>query len=261
MTKRGAKRLFGPITFLMGLLFVIALWELIAYLTGYKFLPEFFHALSLSFGLLGEGSTWSALGWSALRLLVSLTVSSLIGMALGLLAGYYEWLGRFLSPIMTVLKAFPTVALILLLVIYVPHSSLYVVGVVLLPVAYQAAAEGSSSVYSRFERQILLEGRGNVRNLTRIILPLSSDYLLLGFIQSLGLGIKVEVMAETFAYGSNYQGIGKSIYLAYQTVEYDRLMAYVLLILAVAILVDISVMSLKKSLKRKIGLNNSLSGD
>lgn len=238
-----------------GILFVIAVWEIIASSTGEKFLPEFFSCFMSMILLFGDANAMVSLGYSLLRLLISLIISFLLGVFFGVLAGYFDILARTLFPLIAMLRAIPTIAVIFLLAVYVPHFSLYVVSLVLFPVIYQASLEGSSSVYHQYERDFMLRGRYRLDNIAKVVLPLSTDYILLGLIQGVGLGIKVEIMAETFSYKADYYGLGKKIYQCYASVEYREMMAYVLLALLLSIILDSILLVLRDRLEKKLDIS------
>jgi len=248
------KELVSTLLFLGGIALIVLIWEVIAFATNFLFLPEFFNTCAATFVLLSQSETYISLGYSLLRLLISLLISMVAGALLGMLGGYIKWLGKLLYPLISVLRAFPTIALLLLLIIYVPSAELYVVCFVLLPVFYQAALQGTERVYSEYEDDLRMRGRWHFDNFTKVILPLSGDYLLLGLMQAVGLGLKVEIMAETFAYTSRYHGLGKLINLAYQNVDYLTMMGYVLISLLLCLILDLALYFLRKYYQGKIGI-------
>jgi len=256
----GLRRGRNVLLTLLGVLALLAFYEILSLATGRTFLPDLF----LSFAELGRlfltASLWKALGYSLLRLLISYSAALFLGVLLGLLAGYYDPLAKFLSPLVTVLRALPSIAVLLLLVVYVPHFSLYVVFLLLFPVLYQAALEGSSEVYHRFEDELRLKGKEHLSNLWLVLFPLSQDYILLGMIQALGLGLKGEVMSETFAYRSDFEGIGKMIYLAYQDVDYGKMMALVLFVVLFSLLLDGLLLLLRDRVEKRIGISKEKQG-
>lgn len=239
--------------FLGGIALVIVLWEVISFATGSLFLPEFFHTCAIFGSLLTKEETLASLGYTLLRLLISLSVSMIAGVILGTIAGYASWLSKLLSPLISVLRAFPTIALLLLLVIYVPNTELYVVGFVLFPVFYQASLQGAERVYQEYQYDLRMRGKWRFDNFTKVVLPLSGDYILLGLAQALGLGLKVEIMAEAFAYKSRYHGLGKLINMAYQNVDYETMMGYVLLALVICLAMDAGLYLLRKHYQSKVG--------
>jgi ABC-type nitrate/sulfonate/bicarbonate transport system permease component len=254
--KKESETLKNFTLFLGGLLLCIAVWEIIAYSTNQVFLPDFFLTLGRMFTLLGKKIAYVSLGYSLLRILISFVISGLLGVVLGLLGGYYPSLSKLLRPLVTVLRSIPTIAVVLLLAVYVKNFSLYVVGIVLFPVIYQATLEGSSTIYKTYEYELLLKGRKHwLSNIGRVILPLSMDYILLGLIQALGLGFKVEIMAETFAYSNTFKGLGKIIYTCYSNVEYEDMMAYVLIAVFTSLIFDGLLLLGRNYLEKKIGIS------
>ncbi|MFA6862029.1 MAG: ABC transporter permease subunit [Bacilli bacterium] len=254
--KKKYPHLKNAMLFFFGLLLCLLIYEVIALSTNQLFLPEFFKTLGTMFSLLGTQTAWISLGWSLLRIIISFSISGLLGVVLGLLSGYFPSMGKVLQPGITILRSLPTIAVLLLLVVFVPHFSLYVVGLALFPVIYQATFEGSSRIYKTFEYDLLLKGRRHwLSNITRIIFPLSMDYILLGFIQALGMGFKVEIMSETFAYNSNYQGLGKIIKMYSDNLEYEKMVAYVLLAIITSLILDGLLLLVKKQVEKKIGIS------
>ena len=239
----------------LGILLCFLLWESIAFLTKESFIPEFFKTFINLFALLGEKKTLLSLGYTLLRLVISFFISAVLGTVLGILSGYYSPLGKILAPLMTILKSVPTIALAMLLVIYVPNFSLYVTSIVLFPLIYQASYDGSEKTYSIYEYELILKGRRHLSNITRVILPLSMDYILLGFFQAFSLGMKVEVMAETFGYKSDFYGLGKALSQSFSDVDYLKMMSYVLLIIIVSLLLDFLLLTCKKAILKKLGLD------
>ncbi len=238
----------------LGIILLILLWEIIAFATDQLFLPEFFQCLSEAFLLLINPTTYAAIGYTLLRLFIALIFSTIGGVILGTIAGYYNPIAKILSPLITVLKAIPTVAIILLLIVFVPNASIYVVSMILFPIIYQATLEGINKNYQQYEMIIHLKGKNHISNLTNILMPLSLNYILLGIIQSLSLGLKVQIMAETFSYTSSTIGLGMSIYQAYSNVDFKLMMAYVLLVIIISLLMDGILYLVKGKIERKLGI-------
>lgn len=253
--KKQEKRIYV----VLGIFLVVLVWEIVSLSTNEKFFPEFFFTLGQSFLLLKEQVIYLSLGWTFLRLLIAFVVSAIIGVSFGTLAGYFPKMKYLLSPLMTVLRSIPTIALAMVFIVYVPSFSLYITSLVMIPLIYQASLEGSEKAYQKYENLLLLKGRKHISNITNVVFPLSLNYALLGFLQALGLGLKVEVMSETLAYKSNYYGIGKTITQAYNDADFIRLMALVLLVLMLSLILECLIGFTKRRLEQKVGLNNKKS--
>lgn len=238
---------------LLGLLFVALLWEIIAFSTGGVFLPELTKTFLTLFTLFQQASTWQSLGLTMGRILLTFVVSGIFGIALGQLAGYFPKLSYFLSPLITILRAMPTIALVLLLVVYVPAFSYYVVFLVLFPVFYLASLEGASSFQREYGMVLRQEGKRRwFHNIWKLSLPLSHHHLFLGAIQAAGMAFKIEILAETFARTTSFHGIGYEIYFSYTQVDYERMMAFVLLILFLSLIIDGILYLLKYLISKRL---------
>lgn len=239
----------------LGVLACLAIYEIFAVATNFTLIPELFQALGMMFSFFGDGLVMASLGWSLLRLLISFIAAAIVGIVLGILAGYFDSFAHFMAPLITILRAIPTIALLFILVVYVPNFSLYIVFILLFPIIYQATLEGAGSVYRKYEYDLRLNGRWSINNITKVIFPLSQDYILLGLIQAFGLGFKGEIMAETFSYKAGYLGLGRLIYLAYENVETERLVALTLLSLFFSLIMDALLYFIRDKLEAKIGIS------
>ncbi len=237
---------------ILGIILIIALWEIISFATGQLFLPEFFYTFGQACIKLGRSLTWVSLGYTLLRLLIALAISLVCGVILGILAGYFPNFATVLNPLISFLRAIPTVAILLLLVAFVPQASIYVVFLVQFPAIYQATKEGCEKAVQTYSMQMKLKGKHNISNFTHVVFPLTVDHIFLGLIQAFGLGFKAEIMAETFSYTTASFGMGKLIYNAYQNALYSDMMAYVLITVAFVIIVDLSVNAIKKAVQKRM---------
>ena len=257
MKKIKSRKLFEKIIFIiLGLVLVILVWEIISFATNALFLPHFYQCFVNLFKLLGSSITWKSIGLSLLRVLISFSISAVVGIFLGQIAGRFSKLEYTLTPLMTVLKALPTVAIVLLLVAFTKHSYLYVVSILLFPLIYQSSKEGCSEVYRQYRYDLIMEGKNNfIYNMFKVSLPLSMDYILLSLIQSFGLGIKAQIMAETFSYSSTFNGIGKLIYSGYLNSDYLNMMSYVLIALFITLIFDIGLIIVRNKIEKKLNIS------
>lgn len=69
-----------------------------------------------------------------------------------------------------------------------------------------------------------------------IYFPMIKNYVLLSFLQSFGLGIKVLVMAEFLAQSKN--SIGNSIYLAKVNIQYDLVFAWTIILIVISFVIE-----------------------
>lgn len=253
-----------------GILFIIALWYLIAFLLrsqenyGVSYPHE---TLALAFKMLftddPEGvykakKTWEGIGYSLLRLIIGYSISFLLAALLGVLAGLYPRIGDFFKPSVGLMKTVPTVGLVMILfalTLAVDHRYLgwipvTLVFVVAFPLLFEAFKAGIRNENPDVLDALSLEaGISNPKAVFYVLLPDSLPYIRLGIAQSLGLSFKVLVMAEVLTASNQTRGLGCLIAQS-RIVSYDgglaEIPSYVLIALAIMALIDIPCVLLKR---------------
>jgi ABC-type nitrate/sulfonate/bicarbonate transport system permease component len=86
---------------------------------------------------------------------------------------------------------------------------------------------------------------------------MASPYILLSIVTSLGLGMKVSIMAEIVAGGSSAAGLGRLIYIA-NSIDGDttQVMALSLAAILIIAIIDLLIFLVKRKMKSK-GLINA----
>ena len=185
--------------YVLGILFIFIIWSLlyISFQNDY-IVPSVSKTIESFFSLFKESNTYKVLGFTVLRLLLSISVSFILGVLLALLSYLFYRVKAFLHPIMVLLKTLPVAVVIILILIMFTreYAPLYVVGVVALPLIYAISLSGFESIDSYIKDEIRLLTTNNIQVVRKIYLPLSFPYLLTAAVQSFGLGLKVLVMAE-----------------------------------------------------------------
>jgi len=198
---------------------------------------------------------WNAFGWTMLRLVVGFAVSFLFASILGILGALFDPIRLILKPFVLIMKTVPTAAVVFMILILAGTNwtPCYLVFLVVFPIVYESFLQGIDSIDDEIKDALRLETKFyNPRSVFGILLPNASPYVLLSIVTSLGLALKVSIMAEIVAGGSSLAGLGRLIYVA-NSIELDmaQVMALsVLAILAIAI-VDVALFFVKKAMKKK----------
>ena len=88
------------------------------------------------------------------------------------------------------------VLIILLLVMLKDNSLYYIVGVVILPLIYEATINGFKSIDKNIADEVKMLSNVNFAVVKNIYLPLTLPHVFTSLLQSFGLGLKVLIMAE-----------------------------------------------------------------
>ena len=232
-----------------GILIIIFVWEIISFIVSPALFPDFFISLGNMFKMLFTTSIILDVLFSLLRVLISFSLGLIIGVSLGIISGINKKSEYILLPMMTLIKAVPTIAFILLFMIYFKYSYIYVLTLLIVPIIYQATSHEIFMNNQKYKSLFILRsGKTDLYSIFKVLLPASSVQIVNSFIQSFSLGIKAQVLVESFAYTSSFRGLGKQIYLSFQNSNIQKMISLIIFIILFSLLVDLGLIKLKKKI-------------
>lgn len=155
----------------------LALWYAAAAASGSEFIvPSPVSAIKRFLGLFAEKSFYAALGSTLGRALISYAVSFIAALIFALAAVFFRSVRKLLSPMVSVCRALPTMAVVLLLVIWTgPKAAPVIVALlVVLPTLYAAFYEALTGVDKDTVDMAKIDGAGKVRLALGFYLPLAA---------------------------------------------------------------------------------------
>lgn len=212
---------------------LLALW--LAWIIAYFLvrndyvLPSFWETFSAMGRLLTEAAFWRAFGNTLLRTLWAFLLSFPIGIGLALLARLFAPLRAFFAPVVSVLRTVPTMAIILVLLIWTNANTapVLVAFFVLMPAFYAAALAAFDEVHLRYADLIRAFGVKRSRTVLRMYLPLAAPPLLAQTGSMLSMGLKITISGEVLA--QTFRSLGGMMQFAQITLEMPRLIALTIL--------------------------------
>jgi len=194
------------------------------------------------------GEIWKDLGWSSLELALGLTLALVIGIPLGLAAGWYRRFSYAVGPFLAALNATPQVAFLPLLVLWLGTGLatrvLIIVLLAVLPIAISAlgAVRTADARLIRVAKSFSADDWLLFRS---IVLPSAVPFLLTGVRLAIGRGMIGIVVGEI--YGSA-AGIGMMINQAGSRFETDKVFVGVLTIATAGVI----LVELIRSIERRV---------
>ena len=182
------------------------------------------------------GEIWTDLRSSALEYGLALILAIVVGIPLGLAAGWYRLFSYAAEPFLTALNATPQIAFLPLLIIWVGTGLAAKVLIIFLLAVLPIAISAQSAVRTTDARLIRLAssfGAGEWQLFCSIILPSAVPYLLSGLRLAIGRGMIGVVVGEI--YGSAV-GIGAMISQAGSRFQTDKVFVGVLTIVAAGLM-------------------------
>lgn len=192
---------------------VLLLWWLFAALTQSDLvLPDPWQTLKITGQLLIKGETYLALLCTLGRALAAFAVSFAVALALTLLVGVWPAAKPFVGGLVTVLRALPTIAVILIAMVAFSSAVLpmAVAFLVAFPVVYSAFLRETDD--KPLADLCKVYGVSSAKKVKYVLLPQISRAMLLQCHDSLPLCVKVVIAGEVLALPR--LGLGKQMYVA-----------------------------------------------
>src|SRR5262245_35341880 len=182
------------------------------------------------------GEAWRDLAWSGLGYTLGLALAIVVGVPLGLAAGWYRRLSYAVEPLLAAFNATPQVAFLPLIVIWVgtglPARILIIFLLAVLPIAINAHA-AVRTTDPRLVKVAASFSASDWRLFRTVVLPSALPFLLAGLRLAVGRGMIGVVVGEI--YGSA-AGIGAMISQAGARFQTDKVFVGVLTIVAVGVI-------------------------
>jgi len=236
---------------LISVVAIFILWLLFSMIVDNAIiLPNPFDVLSELITLISDYDSLRIILTTLYRLFVSLTIAFVLGVVLGLLGGLSQSFDFLIRPIITAVRTLPVASIIIVLLIWFGYQKApYVITLlVILPVIYESVVNGLNSIDNDYKDVMAVFYGFDIRLIPMVYLPLISPFLLTSLIQSLGLGIKVLVMAEMLSQTKN--SIGYILYLERLNLNIDTLFAWTLILILIVSIIEYLIKYITKRADR-----------
>lgn len=223
---------------LVGAVFLVLAWAVIAHGQHEYVLPSPSAALHAAWQIVTEAGFWEALGITALRGFSGLAIALAVGAVWGATMGKWPAVEAFCQPAVQILLATPAVVFVVLALVWFGSSSQAVVMVVALvasPLMVKTTAGAVRNIDPALDEMGQVFGLNRSARIRLILIPLVLPPYLAASTVAMGQSLRVAVMAELLATAS---GLGGAIRLAQINLETPKVFAYALILTAVALLVE-----------------------
>lgn len=228
--------------FLFSILAIFVLW-LIWIIAFYivrndYVLPSFWETCTEIGRLLRDADFWRAFSNTLCRTAIAFLFALVLGVGLALLSNLRTWVRAFLSPIISVLRTVPTMAVILMLLLWTtPRVAPVIVSLlVLMPAVYAATLSALDEVtaeYGELARAFKVSG---ARRAFQMYLPLAAPTVLGQAGSIFSMGLKITVSGEVLA--NTWQSLGGMMQEAKMFVQMPALLALTVLTIVVGFLLE-----------------------
>jgi NitT/TauT family transport system permease protein len=170
---------------------------------------------------------------------IGFVIASVIGVLIGVLAGWSRWIGYVAEPWLNVLYAVPELALVPMFILWFGIGLKFKVWVALIAAVFVVAINTIAGVHAtdvRFLNVARTYGASRLRLMGTVVLPGAVPYIMTGIRQASGRAL-VGVVAAEFL--SANQGLGFFISLSGQTLNTPQVMAGIVVLAVFGILIGL----------------------
>lgn len=200
--------------YLLGIVFILIIWNFfsLAFDENSLIFPNVLDVFKETIKILSNSYIYKCLFYTLIRLLIGYTISTLLALIAGSIAGNYEKVKYFLQPLMILLKTIPTATLVFFFLVLssAKYTPIYIVFLISFPILYEAVVAGHENIDNGLKALIRLEQISEFKRIYKLKLPLAVSYIKTGISSSFGLAFKIEIMAEVLS-GSSFYGLGSAI--------------------------------------------------
>ena len=226
------------LTFCLGIILIGCLIQAAGWMRNDRLVfPDVIDILRAFFHLLTLGATYQKIGVTLRHLLQVMTLSTVLGVLIGLAEGFSDFVHTLLRPLMTVPRSIPMIVMVVVIMVLTEYERvpLLASSLFLIPMISEAANEGCRRIDRKLIDVYRLNSSFNLRVLFSVYLPLMAGYLKQAYINAVGMGLKLVVSTEYLVQTRN--SLGKAIYSSSYFNDYQDIYAYALVMILLVLLV------------------------
>ena len=241
------KRKLNIICSVCAVLLIVLVWIIAYYSVRNDYIIPSFSDTIVSFGkCFAEASFWIAFFNTLLRTVIAFAVSFILAAALALGSVLSKTFSAFIKPIMVILRTLPTLAVILLLLVWTNPkiAPVVVTALVLFPMIYSQIIAAVGGIDEGLKEMAEVYRISKRDKLMKMYLPLISPNILSQTGSNFSLGIKIMISAEVLA--NTYKSLGGLMQTARIYVEMPRLAALTVIAVLFGLIVDLAFSLLER---------------
>lgn len=203
-------------------------------------IPSFFDTMKSMGKMFTERSFWVAFGNTLMRTAEAFVLSFVLAAALAALSSCGRGAAAFIQPIMVFLRTLPTLAVILILLIWTNPkvAPVAVTVLVLFPMIYAQIMAAIGDIDGELKEMAKVYRIPTRTRLFRMYLPLVSPNVLAQTGPNISMGLKIMVSAEVLA--NTARSVGNLMQYSRQVLEMPRLAALTLAAVAAGLVIELA---------------------
>ena len=224
---------------MVALAFLLLLWGVAHIAVGNDLLVPSVSACLKKMGqTLADGGFWRAFSYTFFRVVTAFGISFVLALIFSLIAYMVPWFGRILSPIVSMFRSLPTLAVLLILLAWAgaAKAPVIVAFLSLFPMLYAGMTAALSQVNAELLEMSFVYRVPIKKRIMQLYLPSMAPYVLREAGAAFSFSLKLVVSAEVLA--NTYKSLGGMMQEARLYLEMPTLFALVLLTFLAGLLLE-----------------------
>lgn len=248
----GSKRVLENILYPLATFgLILLIWYLAAIAIDVEIiLPEPILAFRRLFELFGEGEFWRSVGETLLRALGSFLLALLPGVLFAVLGFLWRPFYRLINPLVMVLRAIPTMSVILLCILWIPSaiSPMIIAFLIVFPVMFSAVYGALCAVDRDLIEMARLYRVPKRKQVVSLYLPSVELEFFQAARSSIGLNLKIIIASEALALTKH--SIGNMLQQSKAFLDTPQLFAYTLIAIVMSFALELAVEGISRLFAR-----------
>ncbi len=239
----------GAVLFALGLL---ATWQILSETRAISpvYFPPPSRAIAELWIRIGDGTAWSSVQSTSLRMLFGWFFASLLGIVIGAAIASSRLARDFLEPTLEFVRPLPASAIIPMAILFLGLSNQMSVSVIAFGAIWPvllSSVYGFSSIQSRLQEVSAVLGFSRGEFLRKIAIPSATPDIMSGVRVSLAISLILAVVTEMQA---SLPGIGRDIFMAQRNFRSADLYAGLILLGVIGFTVNYALLAVERRILR-----------
>lgn len=195
----------------LSIVFLLILWKGLSIFIGWEIiLPSPEDTLRSLINIMKSNDFFGSVFNTVVRSLIGFGLALGLAIVLGILSGIFKPLYYIFNPLISIIKATPTIAIILLALIWLGsnRTPILVGFLIIFPILYTNILEGIHNVDDDLVEMAKMYRVRDLRIIKELYFPAILSYLMAGVSTALGLNLKVVIAAEVLSQSMTTMGEG-----------------------------------------------------
>ena len=218
---------------------ILIIWATCAYFTDNEYLlPSVGATIEEFFALFISAKFYSALLFTLLRSVIAFALSFLVASILAFLSSKSKKGERLILPLISIVRALPTLAIVLLLLIWTNNqvAPVLVTSLVVMPTAYTQIKGAIDSIDKNSVEAGMVDGTDKFSSFFKIELPQIAPIIYSAVGSGLALNLKLMVAAEVMS--ATVKSLGTILNISNYNGEIAKMLALVLVVLILGLVIE-----------------------